>query len=335
MRRLTPTIAGAQEALPTIDVGVAPLRSTSPRPAPAPVAATSGGATAPTTTPAPVILQSNFPTTVEVTTAQEIADTHQFNLGSALNRSTPGVSVTDVTGNPFSPEVDFRGFVASPVVGTPQGLAVYQNGVRINEAWGDVVNWDLIPTVAIDRVVIESGNPLFGLNAIGGAVVLDMKNGFTWQGFELDGRFGSRGRRQGTMQYGVQSHDFASYLAMEAAGDDGYRKFSGSRIQRLYGDVGYRGDQAEVAFHAAARTKPFWRLGLGASRSRQYRSELRLYDAADDEEHARRNMDLNADFHARGEWKILTDIHYRAFDQAHVDGNTTDFAPLWRRHALQ
>jgi len=60
-----------------------------------------------------------------------------------------------------------------------------------------------------------------------------MKNGFTYQGFELDGRGGSFARRQSTMQYGVQAGDFASYLAIEAAGDNGYRKFSGSQIERL------------------------------------------------------------------------------------------------------
>ncbi len=120
--------------------------------------------------------------------------------------------------------------------------------MRINEAYGDTVNWDMIPTVAIDRTAIVTGNPLFGLNALGGAVVLDMKNGFTYQGFDLDGRLGSRNRRQTTMQYGVLQGDFASYLAIEAAGDSGYRKYSGSQVRRLYGDIGYRGDSAEVHF---------------------------------------------------------------------------------------
>ncbi len=55
----------------------------------------------------------------------------------------------EVAGNPFQPDFYFRGFDASPVSGTPQGLAVYQNGVRINEAFGDTVNWDLIPTSAV------------------------------------------------------------------------------------------------------------------------------------------------------------------------------------------
>ncbi len=206
----------AQEKLPEIEVGAAaPLRAPSssllskpapsPAPAPARVAATPASPPPP---PAPAL--STAPSSVIITTAREIADTRQFDISGALDRSTPGVSTNDVLGNPFSPEVDFRGFVASPVSGTPEGLAVYQNGVRINEAYGDTVNWDLIPTVAIDRSAIVTGNPLFGLNALGGAVVLDMKNGFTYQGNDLDGRLGSRNRRQTTMQYGVLQGDFAS-----------------------------------------------------------------------------------------------------------------------------
>ncbi|MGR9960588.1 TonB-dependent receptor plug domain-containing protein, partial [Escherichia coli] len=91
-----------------------------------------------------------------------------------------------VAGNPFQPNVEFRGFVASPVAGTPQGLAVYQNGVRINEAFGDTVNWDLIPTAAIRSVSVVTNNPAFGLNALGGAVNVQMKDGFNYRGAEID-----------------------------------------------------------------------------------------------------------------------------------------------------
>jgi len=106
----------------------------------------------------------------------------------------PGVSVNDVTGNPFQPNIDFRGFVASPVSGTPQGLAVYQNGVRINEAFGDTANWDLIPTAAIRSATIVTNNPAFGPNALGGALDVQMKDGFNYHGAELDTMGGSYGR---------------------------------------------------------------------------------------------------------------------------------------------
>ncbi len=260
----------AQEALPDIEVG-APLRSRSaPAAPPRPPSARPGRRRPPPfprSRPAPAL--STAPSSVIITTAREIADTRQFDIGPALDRSTPGVSTNDVLGNPFAPEVDFRGFVASPVSGTPEGLAVYQNGVRINEAYGDTVNWDMIPTVAIDRSAIVTGNPLFGLNALGGAVVLDMKNGFTYQGFDLDGRLGSRNRRQTTMQYGVLQGDFASYLAIEAAGDSGYRKYSGSQVRRLYGDIGYRGDSVEVHFTLGLAQNRF---GVSAARPRSISS---------------------------------------------------------------
>ena len=80
--------------------------------------------------------------------------THSANITDALEKYVPSIVVNEVAGNPFQPNVQFRGFVASPVSGTPQGLAVYQNGVRINEAFGDTVNWDLIPTAAIQSVAV-------------------------------------------------------------------------------------------------------------------------------------------------------------------------------------
>jgi len=293
-------------------------RRPAPAPAPAPVAAP-----APAAAPTPVLART--PAAVNVTGAQEIAASRQFDAAKALERTAPGVSIVDVSGNPFSPEVDFRGFVASPVSGAPQGLAVYMNGVRVNEAWGDTVNWDLIPSVAIDRAAIVTGNPLFGLNAIGGAVVLDMKNGFTDQGFELDGRGGSRGRRQTALQYGVEVKDFAAYLAVEAAGDDGYRKFSGSQIERLYGDVGVRGDGAEIHATLNLAQNRFGATGP-APADLANMSTSAVYTTPQTTKNTLSQYGVNGVFTPQQNWKILADLHYRAFDQAHVDGNTTDFA---------
>ena len=106
-------------------------------------------------------------------------------LQDALQQYVPGAVISDVTGNGFSVDVQYRGFSASPVEGTPQGLAVYQNGVRINEVFGDTVNWDLIPSNAINGVTVVSGNPLYGLNALGGALNITMKDGFGYHGIEF------------------------------------------------------------------------------------------------------------------------------------------------------
>ena len=195
--------------------------------------------------------------------------------------------------------------------------------MRINEAFGDTVNWDMIPTIAIDRAAVVTGNPLFGLNALGGAVVLDMKNGFTYQGFELDGRLGSRNRRQTAMQYGVLHGDFSSYLAVEAAGDSGYRKFSGSQVRRLYGDIGYRGESAEAHFTLGLAQNRFGVTGP-APVDLVNNDPSAVYTTPQTTKNTLSQYDLNAAFTPAANWKILTDLHYRAFDQAHVDGNTTD-----------
>jgi iron complex outermembrane receptor protein len=304
----------------------APRRAVARRPAPAPIrVATPAPTPAPAPAPAPTPVLARTPAATNILSAPEIAATHEFDVARALNRAAPGVSIVDVTGNPYSPQVDFRGFVASPVTGTPQGLAVYMNGVRVNEAWGDSVNWDLIPTVAIDRSAIVTGNPLFGLNAIGGAVVLDMKNGFTYQGFELDGRGGSRGRRQATMQYGVEAKDFAAYLAVEAAGDNGYRKFSGSQIERLYGELGWRGDNnAEIHATVNIAQNRFGASGpapvdlLNLDHSAVYTTPQRLKNSLS-------QFGLNGVVTPQENWKLFADVHYRAFDQTRVDGNATEF----------
>jgi hypothetical protein len=54
----------------------------------------------------------------------------------ALEQRVPGVFISDVQGNEFTPDLRYRGFAASPLQGTPQGLAVYMQGVRVNEAFG-------------------------------------------------------------------------------------------------------------------------------------------------------------------------------------------------------
>src|SRR6185312_713015 len=188
------------------------------------------------------------PSAINAVDANQIKRTGSLNVTDALRDNIAGVSISEVTGNPFQPNVEFRGFVASPITGTPQGLAVYQNGVRINEAFSDAVNWDLIPTAAIRSVTLVTNNPVFGLNALGGAINLQMKDGFTYQGAELDVMGGSFGRMQGSAQWGKQvDQNYAVYGALEGLRDNGFRNFSQSTIRRFYSDVGYKAGDSE--FH--------------------------------------------------------------------------------------
>jgi iron complex outermembrane recepter protein len=124
------------------------------------------------------IALEKVPGAVSTVKTEDLAHSNTPVIEDALQSHVPGVIVTDLQGNEFQKDVQFRGFESSPLNGVPQGLAVYQNGVRINEAFGDIVNWDFIPEIAINDISVVSGNPVFGLNALGGAIVIGMKDGF-------------------------------------------------------------------------------------------------------------------------------------------------------------
>src|SRR5947199_7355384 len=198
------------EVLPAIEVVAPPTAAKPARSRGAPQATTRNlrrvfvYPTAPTTTASSGMDVDKVPASINAVGAGQIARTGSLNIADALQQQVPGIIISDTTGNPFQPDIQFRGFVASPVAGTPQGLAVYQNGVRVNEAFGDTVNWDLIPEAAIERLNLVTGNPVFGLNALGGALAVEMKNGFTFQGFEGEVHGGSFGRRAGSLQYGAR-----------------------------------------------------------------------------------------------------------------------------------
>jgi iron complex outermembrane receptor protein len=150
--------------------------------------------------------------------------------------------------NLFQPDIQYRGFEASPVLGTPIGVAVYQNGVRLNEPFGDNLNWDLVPEFAVNGMNLIPSSPIYGLNALGGALVLDMKNGFNFQGAEADASGGSFGQRQFTLQYGKQLGNIAAYIGANAFNDEGFRKFSPSQVRQLYADIGAQGERGSLHF---------------------------------------------------------------------------------------
>jgi outer membrane receptor protein involved in Fe transport len=208
-----------------------------------------------------VVVTTAVPVTVPsaVTTVSDtdIEREGTSSIQQTLQQQVPSVIISDAAGNPLRAEVSFRGFDASPVSGRAQGLAVYQNGVRINEAFGDVVNWDVIPSNAIAGLSVVSNNPSFGLNALGGAVSILMKDGFSYQGAEVDVMGGSFGRRQIGVQAGAASGNAAAYAAGEWIAEDGFRDFSDSEIKRFYGDVGLKGTYAEVHFNLTAAENHF------------------------------------------------------------------------------
>lgn len=264
------------------------------------------------------------PSAINAVDAGQIKRTGSLNVTDALRDNIAGVNITEVTGNPFQPDVEFRGFVASPVTGTPQGLAVYQNGVRINEAFSDAVNWDLIPTAAIRSVTLVTNNPAFGLNALGGAINLQMKDGFTYQGAEIDVMGGSFGRIQGSAQWGKQvDENYAVYAALEGLRDNGFRNFSQSTVRRFYGDVGYKAGDSE--FHANMGVA---KNDLGASATVPAELLDKYWGATYTTPQTTSNrvgyLNLTGKADATPTWTLEGTAHLRRYEQKLVDGNPTD-----------
>ena len=193
-----------------------------------------------------------IPAATSVLGPQDIDRTGIPSLTSAILDNIPGATINDTEGNVFQPDILFRGFTASPTAGASEGLAVYVNGARFNDAFGDTVNWDLIPPIAIETVNVEASNPVFGLNALGGSVNVQMKNGFTFQGGDFTGYGGSYGRGSGTIEFGRQVNNFAIYAAGDITHDDGFRQTSASDIYRLFTDLGWRNDAAELHLSVTA-----------------------------------------------------------------------------------
>src|SRR5690606_12663176 len=132
---------------------------------------------------------------VQRATAEELRRSGALDLADFMKRSLASVFVNEAQNNPLQPDIQYRGFVGSPLLGLPQGIAVYQDGVRVNEPFGDTVNWALIPKSAIDTVYLMPGsNPLFGLNALGGAIAIDTKDGFSHAGTRAEAFAGSFSR---------------------------------------------------------------------------------------------------------------------------------------------
>ena len=266
------------------------------------------------------------PSSVNVVDVNQIDRVRSANIADALVHYVPGVVVNEVAGNPFQPDVQFRGFVASPVAGTPQGLAVYQNGVRINEAFGDTVNWDLIPTAAIQSVAVVTNNPAFGLNALGGAVAVQMKDGFKYQGAEIDTMGGSFGRIQSSAQWGKQYDHFAVYGALEGLHDEGFRNFSASDVRRFYGDVGYKNDDSEFHLNMGVADNRF-----GAATTVPIELLQQYWGATYTTPQTTANrvgyLNLTGKVEATPSWTIEGGAHVRAFDQKVVDANPTGTQP--------
>ena len=190
--------------------------------------------------------RDSLPWPTSVLTSADLARDGPPDPLRALDEQVGGVNLSAASGNPDQPTLLFHGFAASPLLGTAQGLAVYVNGVRFNQPFGDTVNWDVLPNLAIDRLDVQQANPVFGLNALGGALALKLKTGFSYQGAQADISGGAFGQVHAEAQYGRQTGDVAVYAAASERHQNGWRDLQSSDVQNAFGDAGWRRDRLDL-----------------------------------------------------------------------------------------
>ncbi|MBI3248514.1 MAG: TonB-dependent receptor [Deltaproteobacteria bacterium] len=193
--------------------------------------------------------EKKIPANVQVTTGEDYTASGALNLTDFFARNLAGVSLTHVQNNPFQPDISYRGFTSSFLLGTPPGLSVFVDGARVNEPLADQVNWDLIPADAIERVeLIPGSNPVYGRNTLGGAIIMETKRGLTNPGTVAEVWGGSFGRVRTLLQTGGTHGPLDYFLSGNWVTEDGFRDFSPSNVGQVFGKVGYLTGPHDLTF---------------------------------------------------------------------------------------
>jgi outer membrane receptor protein involved in Fe transport len=201
------------------------------------------------TTPLPGVglAREQIAAPVQSATSADLERSNTLELTDFMNRNLGSVHINEIQGNASQPDVNYRGYTASPLLGTPQGLSVYMDGVRLNQPFGDVVSWDLIPKSAIASINLMPGsNPLFGLNTLGGALSIQTKDGRSHAGTSLQSILGSDRRRSAELTHGGAAGSLDWFVTANLHRDEGWRDDSPSRLGQFFGKLGWRGDRSDL-----------------------------------------------------------------------------------------
>jgi outer membrane receptor protein involved in Fe transport len=187
----------------------------------------------------------DIPAVVQSATARELGEAND--VADHLARHFSGISLNDAQGNAFQQSLNYRGFTASPLLGLPQGLSVFVDGVRVNEAFGDMVNWDLIPRNAIATAHLLSGsNPVFGLNTLGGVLSIQTKTGFAFPGTAMRLAGGAFGRRSAEAETGGHGERADYFAAVNLHDEAGWREHSPSALRQAFFKGGWQDARTDL-----------------------------------------------------------------------------------------
>lgn len=263
---------------------------------------------------------------VQTITAQALAQSQAISLAEHMKNQLVSLHINDVQNNPFQPDVQYRGFTASPLLGLPQGISVYLNGIRFNEPFGDTVNWDLIPLAALDTVALYSGsNPVFGQNTLGGALALQTKNGFTFSHNELEARMGSFGQQQFTVQSGGNKGNWGYYIVANSYQEDGWRDYSESELQQILATLSYASDVRKIDFTFSANNNEMLGNGAIPEQLAELASRSAIYTQPDQTNTDFQQFSIKADNIINDNMSWQANAYYRQNEINSINGDDSDY----------
>ena len=200
--------------------------------------------------------KSMVPANIQTVKASELGKQSGATIADYMVNNLQGVTVNEVGGNPFQLELNFRGYNATPISGNPQGLSVYIDGIRANQPFSNTVLWDLIPNFAINNMqVIAGSNPVYGLNTLGGSMSMQTKSGQNFKQKNIDVTAGSWARNSQVVEAGgvFDNSNVDYYIGYEHFTENGWRKFSPSHVNQLFGKLGVESEMTryEISYTGA------------------------------------------------------------------------------------
>ena len=275
--------------------------------------------------PGPAGSAARLAAPVQVIDGEALAARPGESLPDLLNGQLGSVFINDIQGNAWQPDINYRGFTASPLLGTPQGLSVYVDGVRLNQPFGDVVSWDILPRSAIAGMSLMPGsNPLFGLNTLGGALAIQTKDGLSHPGTAVQMVAGRQRRSSLEFEHGGSAADGLHWFVTGNAHQDaGWREDSPSRLGQIFGKLGWTDARTDLALSVAMADNKLTGNGLQESRllGMNYAS---VYTKPD--ETGNRSLLLNlTGKHALAEQLLLSgNLYYRRIRTSTLNGDVNE-----------
>ncbi len=269
---------------------------------------------------------TQVPAPVQAASDRDIAASGANDLSEFLNRSLGSVHINDVQSNPYQPDVNYRGYTASPLLGTPQGLSVYMDGVRLNQPFGEVVSWDIIPRIAIASTTLMPGsNPMFGLNTLGGALSVQTKDGRGFKGTTIQANFGDYLRRAMEVEHGgataLRTVDW--YVAGTIFGEDGWRDESPSDVRQIFAKVGWHRTATDLTMSAAHANNSLNGNGVQEFRllEKDYSS---IYTKPDTTKNRSTMLNLTAQHRLSNALTFLGNAYYRNLRTSTLNGDINE-----------